>query len=149
MTDKEQREQEKLKTPEDYILAIKTVSSAICNAKKADKKVDDILFMLAEALYDKYKYIISLSKPYRKKQSVWSKISDYFAIRRERKVLKALHTHDENEQDDDVDEVEEEEPSDEEVTSLPATQIPQLEKRVEVLENKSAEQSADDDVLDF
>lgn len=147
MTDKEQREQEKLKTPEDYILAIKTVSSAICNAKKADKKVDDILFMLAEALYDKYKYIISLSKPYRKKQSVWSKISDYFAIRRERKVLKALHTHDENEQDDDVDEVEEEVP-DEEVTSSPVTQILQLEKRVEVLENKSAEESADD-VLDF
>lgn len=148
MTDKEQREHEKLKTPEDYILAIKTVSSAICNAKKADKKVDDILLMLAEALYDKYKYIISLSKPYRKKQSVWSKISDYFAIRRKRKVLRALHTHDENEQDDDVDEVEEEVP-DEEVTSSPATQILQLEKRVEVLENKSAEESADDDVLDF
>lgn len=148
MTDKEQREQEKLKSPEDYILAIKTVSSAICNAKKADKKVDDILLMLADALYDKYKYIISLSKPYRKKQSVWSKISDYFAIRRERKVLKALHTHDENEQDDDVDEVEEGVP-DEEVTSSPATQILQLEKRVEVLENKSAEESADDDVLDF
>ena len=147
MTDKEQREQEKLKSPEDYILAIKTVSSAICNAKKADKKVDDILFMLAEALYDKYKYIISLSKPYRKKQSVWSKISDYFAIRRERKG-KDQQTHDENEQDDDVDEVEEE-VSDEEVTSSPATQILQLEKRVEVLENKSAEESADDDVLDF
>lgn len=147
MTDKEQREHEKLKTPEDYILAIKTVSSAICNAKKADKKVDDILFMLAEALYDKYKYIISLSKPYRKKQSVWSKISDYFAIRRERKG-KDQHTHDENEQDDDVDEVEEEVP-DEEVTSSPVTQILQLEKRVEVLENKSAEESADDDVLDF
>ena len=63
MTDKEQREQEKLKTPEDYILAIRTVSTAICNAKKADKKVDDILFMLAEALYDKYKYIIALSRP--------------------------------------------------------------------------------------
>ena len=148
MTDKEQREHEKLKTPEDYILAIKTVSSAICNAKKADKKVDDILLMLADALYDKYKYIISLSKPYRKKQSVWSKISDYFAIRRERKVLKALHTQDENEQYDDVGEVEEESP-DEEVTSSPATQILQLEKRVEVLENKSAEESADDDVLEF
>ena len=148
MTDKEQREQEKLKTPEDYILAIKTVSSAICNAKKADKKVDDILLMLAEALYDKYKYIISLSKPYRKKQSVWSKISDYFAIRREMKG-KDQQTHAENEQYDDVDEVEEEEPSDEEVTSSPASQILQLEKRVEVLENKSAEESADDDVLDF
>ena len=148
MTDKEQREHEKLKTPEDYILAIKTVSTAICNAKKADKKVDDILFMLAEALYDKYKYIISLSKPYRKKQSVWSKISDYFAIRRERKG-KDQQTHAENEQYDDVDEVEEEEPSDEEVTSSPASQILQLEKRVEVLENKSAEESADDDVLDF
>ena len=148
MTDKEQREQEKLKSPEDYILAIRTVSTAICNAKKADKKVDDILFMLAEALYDKYKYIISLSKPYRKKQSVWSKISDYFAIRREMKG-KDQQTHAENEQYDDVDEVEEEEPSDEEVTSSPASQILQLEKRVEVLENKSAEESADDDVLDF
>ncbi len=148
MTDKEQREHEKLKTPEDYILAIRTVSSAICNAKKADKKVDDILLMLADALYDKYKYIISLSKPYRKKQSVWSKISDYFAIRRERKVLKDLQTHAENEQYDDAGEVEEEELSDEEVTSSPASQILQLEKRVEVLENKSAEQ-ADDDVLEF
>ena len=138
MTDKEQREHEKLKTPEDYILAIRTVSSAICNAKKADKKVDDILLM----------HIISLSKPYRKKQSVWSKISDYFAIRRERKVLKDLQTHAENEQYDDAGEVEEEELSDEEVTSSPASQILQLEKRVEVLENKSAEQ-ADDDVLEF
>lgn len=148
MTDKEQREQEKLKTPEDYILAIKTVSSAICNAKKADKKVDDILFMLAEALYDKYKYIIALSRPYRKKQSVWSKISDYFALRHERKVFKDLQTHAENEQYDDAGEVEEEDPSDEEVTSSPASQILQLEKRVEVLENRSAEQ-ADDDVLEF
>lgn len=148
MTDKEQRENEKLKSPEDYILAIRTVSTAICNAKKADKKVDDILFMLAEALYDKYKYIIALSRPYRKKQSVWSKISDYFALRRERKVLKDLQTHAENEQYDDAGEVEEEEPSDEEVTSSPASQILQLEKRVEVLENKSAEQ-ADDDVLEF
>lgn len=148
MTDKEQREQEKLKTPEDYILAIRTVSTAICNAKKADKKVDDILFMLAEALYDKYKYIIALSRPYRKKQSAWSKISDYFALRRERKALKDLQTHAENEQYNDAGEVEEEEPSDEEVTSSPASQILQLEKRVEVLENKSAEQ-ADDDVLEF
>lgn len=148
MTDKEQREHEKLKTPEDYILAIKTVSSAICNAKKADKKVDDILFMLAEALYDKYKYIIALSRPYRKKQSAWSKIADYFALRRERKVLKDLQTHAENEQYDDAGEVEEEEPSDEEITSSPASQILQLEKRVEVLENRSAEQ-ADDDVLEF
>lgn len=148
MTDKEQREQEKLKTPEDYILAIRTVSTAICNAKKADKKVDDILFMLAEALYDKYKYIIALSRPYRKKQSAWSKISDYFALRRERKSLKDLQTHAENEQYDDAGEVEEEEPSDEEVTSSPVSQILQLEKRVEVLENKSAEQ-ADDDVLEF
>lgn len=147
MTDKEQREQEKLKSPEDYILAIRTVSTAICNAKKADKKVDDILFMLAEALYDKYKYIIALSRPYRKKQSVWSKISDYFAIRRERKG-KDQQTHAENEQYDDAGEVEEEDPSDEEVTSSPASQILQLEKRVEVLENRSAEQ-ADDDVLDF
>ena len=55
MTDKEQREQEKLKSPEDDILAIKTVSSAICNAKKAEKKVDEILLMIADALYDKYK----------------------------------------------------------------------------------------------
>lgn len=148
MTDKEQREQEKLKSPEDYILAIRTVSTAICNAKKADKKVDDILFMLAEALYDKYKYIIALSRPYRKKQSAWSKISDYFALRRERKVLKDLQTHAENEQYDDAGEVEEEEPSDEEVTSSPASQILQLEKRVEVLENRSADQ-ADDDVLEF
>ena len=148
MTDKEQREQEKLKSPEDYILAIRTVSTAICNAKKADKKVDDILFMLAEALYDKYKYIIALSRPYRKKQSVWSKISDYFALRRERKAFKDLQTHAENEQYDDAGEVEEEESSDEEVTSSPASQILQLEKRVEVLENRSAEQ-ADDDVLEF
>lgn len=148
MTDKEQREQEKLKSPEDYILAIRTVSTAICNAKKADKKVDDILFMLAEALYDKYKYIIALSRPYRKKQSAWSKIADYFALRRERKVLKDLQTHAENEQYDDAGEVEEEEPSDEEITSSPASQILQLEKRVEVLENRSAEQ-ADDDVLEF
>lgn len=148
MTDKEQREQEKLKSPEDYILAIRTVSTAICNAKKADKKVDDILFMLAEALYDKYKYIIALSRPYRKKQSAWSKIADYFALRRERKVLKDLQTHAENEQYDDAGEVEEEESSDEEVISSPASQILQLEKRVEVLENRSAEQ-ADDDVLEF
>ena len=148
MTDKEQREQEKLKSPEDYILAIRTVSTAICNAKKADKKVDDILFMLAEALYDKYKYIIALSRPYRKKQSAWSKIADYFALRRERKVFKDLQTHAENEQYDDAGEVEEEEPSDEEITSSPASQILQLEKRVEVLENRSAEQ-ADDDVLEF
>lgn len=148
MTDKEQREQEKLKSPEDYILAIRTVSTAICNAKKADKKVDDILFMLAEALYDKYKYIIALSRPYRKKQSVWSKISDYFALRHERKAFKDLQTHAENEQYDDAGEVEEEDPSDEEVTSSPASQILQLEKRVEVLENRSAEQ-ADDDVLEF
>ena len=148
MTDKEQREQEKLKSPEDYILAIRTVSTAICNAKKADKKVDDILFMLAEALYDKYKYIIALSRPYRKKQSVWSKISDYFALRHERKAFKDLQTHAENEQYDDAGEVEEEESSDEEVTSSPASQILQLEKRVEVLENRSAEQ-ADDDVLEF
>ena len=148
MTDKEQREQEKLKSPEDYILAIRTVSTAICNAKKADKKVDDILFMLAEALYDKYKYIIALSRPYRKKQSAWSKIADYFALRRERKAFKDLQTHAENEQYDDAGEVEEEEPSDEEITSSPASQILQLEKRVEVLENRSAEQ-ADDDVLEF
>lgn len=148
MTDKEQREQEKLKSPEDYILAIRTVSTAICNAKKADKKVDDILFMLAEALYDKYKYIIALSRPYRKKQSAWSKISDYFALRRERKAFKDLQTHAENEQYDDAGEVEEEESSDEEVISSPASQILQLEKRVEVLENRSAEQ-ADDDVLEF
>ena len=148
MTDKEQREQEKLKSPEDYILAIRTVSTAICNAKKADKKVDDILFMLAEALYDKYKYIIALSRPYRKKQSVWSKITDYFALRHERKAFKDLQTHAENEQYDDAGEVEEEDPSDEEVTSSPASQILQLEKRVEVLENRSAEQ-ADDDVLEF
>ena len=148
MTDKEQREQEKLKSPEDYILAIRTVSTAICNAKKADKKVDDILFMLAEALYDKYKYIIALSRPYRKKQSVWSKISDYFALRHERKAFKDLQTHAENKQYDDAGEVEEEESSDEEVISSPASQILQLEKRVEVLENRSAEQ-ADDDVLEF
>lgn len=85
MTEKEQRDLEKLKTVEDYIDEIDRVKDSICYSKKADKKIDSTLELLAEALYDKYKYMIDISRPYRKKQGIFSKIADCF---REKRVNK-------------------------------------------------------------
>lgn len=92
MNDRELRDMEKLRSIDDYISEIKTVSELVCESKKADNKVGEILEMLTDALYEKYDYIIKESGVYRKKRSIFGKIHDYFEkkreIRRERKQEK-------------------------------------------------------------
>lgn len=83
--EKEQRDLEKLKTVDDYVYSIRVLSGVVCGTKKADKKIDETLVILVEALYEKYKYIIDISKPYRKKQGFFSKIGDYFKLRKLKK----------------------------------------------------------------
>ena len=90
MTESERRDLEKLKSTEDYINEIRIVSDVVCGSKKADKEIDDTLLMLVQALKEKYKYIIANSKAYRKKQSVFAKISDIFAQRKRKKFEKQI-----------------------------------------------------------
>ena len=90
MTESERRDLEKLKSTEDYINEIRIVSDVVCGSKKADKEIDDTLLMLVQALKEKYKYIIANSKAYRKKQSVFAKISDIFAQRKRKKLEKQI-----------------------------------------------------------
>ena len=86
MTEREERDLEKLKTTEDYINEIKFVSDVVCGTKKADKEIDETLTLLAVALKAKYKYIIKISSPYRKKQGFFSRLRDKSLERQERKM---------------------------------------------------------------
>lgn len=98
MTEKELRDLEKLKTTDDYIEEIRRVKETVCATKKADKKIDDTLELLATALYDKYKYIIDISKPYRKKQGWFSKIADWREERRLKKLRKKAEQEEKDQQ---------------------------------------------------
>ena len=88
MTEKELRDMEKLRTTDDYKEEIRSLSEVVCNVKKADKKIDETLLLLTNALNEKYKYIIKQSKPYRKKQGFFSMLRDWLATRREQKQNK-------------------------------------------------------------
>ena len=148
MTEKEQRDLEKLKTADDYVYAIRVVSEVVCGTKKADKKIDDTLLMLVDALYEKFKYIINISKPYRKKQSLFSKISDYFTIRRLNKEQKKENKAKAREQQ----QVAPQEPVGQVNSLSPAPAIPQT--KVEVIDKAPVKEITEneeqnDDVMKF
>lgn len=86
MREKEMREQEKLRTKEEYQDEIKAVSEVVCNVKKADKVIDETLVMLAKAMQEKYAHIIKVSRPFRKRQSLFSRLRDWFSAKRTKEL---------------------------------------------------------------
>lgn len=88
MTEKELREDEKLKTVEDYSNLINNIKAMICENKKADNEINKILFSIAKTLGKKVNYILKISIPYTKKQSIFSKWRDYRLKKQEEKEEK-------------------------------------------------------------
>lgn len=131
MTERELRDLEKLKTTDDYIDEINRVKSAVCETKKADKKIDDTLELLAGALYDKYKYIVNISKSYRKKQGLFSKISDW----REERRLKKLGKQAEKQAKEEAKHTESAEDSTKSEKGEDTVLLAPLQPTVEVLDN--------------
>lgn len=85
-TEKQRRDNELLKSIDDYLNTIKELREVNCGTRKADKKIDETLLLLACATKEKIDCVINESKRFRKKQSLLSKWKDK---RAERKRIKA------------------------------------------------------------
>ena len=75
MTEREERQTEVLFTLKDYIEQIKELDELagdVANGDKIDKYISQSIKSVAQALNQKVKYIVSISKKYRKKQSLLS-----------------------------------------------------------------------------
>lgn len=91
-TEKQRRENELLKSLDDYLKAIAVLQETQCGTKKADKKIDETLLVLATALKEKVDYIVEGSRPYRRKQRWFSrwldKLAEKRAAREEKRAIK-------------------------------------------------------------
>lgn len=83
MTEREERELERLKTIDDYIEEFTKLEEA--SAIMPVKQLDKIINLLSKALCKKYKYVINYSAPYRKKQSWFSILKDKREEKRRKK----------------------------------------------------------------
>lgn len=91
-TEKQRRENELLKSLDDYLETIKTLRKTQCGTNKADKKIDETLLVLATAVKEKVDYIVEGSRPYRRKQKWFSrwldKLAEKRAAREEKRAIK-------------------------------------------------------------
>ena len=90
-TEMSQREDEVLRTVDDYVNAYSTISEIASNFSGASQEVADcfgeILLTLTKSFKKKCEYIDKMSRKWRRKQGIFSKFRDYLAERQERKVL--------------------------------------------------------------
>ncbi len=75
MTEREEREFEVLKTVDDYADLIEKLDDMAGNLSN-DEAMDKVLFRVGKALDEKIKYILKISKRWRKKQSLQSRRYD-------------------------------------------------------------------------
>lgn len=74
MTEREERELEKLKTVKDYFNALEEVFDLA--GEVPDKQLEKLVALLMKNLRKKYKYIIRISKSFRHRQNIFSKFRD-------------------------------------------------------------------------
>ena len=75
MTERQDREYEKLVTLEDYIELIKSLDELagdVANGQVVDKEIMKSIACVSKAMTKKVKYIVNFSKEFRRKQSRWS-----------------------------------------------------------------------------
>lgn len=75
MTEREEREYEVLKTVDDYSELIEKLDDMASNLSN-DGVMDKVLFRVGKALDEKIKYLMKISKPWRKKQTLQSRRCD-------------------------------------------------------------------------
>ena len=97
MTEREERNLEKLKTVKDYFNALEEVFDLA--GEVPDKQLEELVALLMKNLRKKYKYIIRISKPYRRRQNIFSVFKD-----------KKFEKERDAEYEEDIEEDEEEEP---------------------------------------
>ena len=74
MTEREERELEKLKTVKDYYDELESVFDLA--GEVPEKQLEKLTALLMRNLRKKYKYIIKISKSFRKRQSLFSRLRD-------------------------------------------------------------------------
>lgn len=91
-TEKQRRENELLKSLDDYLKTIEVLQETQCGTNKANKKIDETLLIIATAIKEKVDYIVKESKPYRRKQNWFSrwldKLAEKRAAREEKRAIK-------------------------------------------------------------
>lgn len=91
-TEKQRRENELLKSLNDYLKTIEVLQETQCGTNKANKKIDETLLIIATAIKEKVDYIVKESKPYRRKQNWFSrwldKLAEKRAAREEKRAIK-------------------------------------------------------------
>lgn len=96
MTEREERELEKLKTVKDYFNALEDVFDLA--GEVPDKQLEKLVALLMKNLRKKYKYIIRISKPFRHRQNIFSKFRDKrFEKERDAKYEEDIEEDDEEE----------------------------------------------------
>lgn len=91
-TEKKLREAEELRTVEDYMYEYQKICSLASELSGAGDGImiylEDILITLSKALNKKYKYRVSRSKKWTRRQGLFSKIRDTMLEKQEAKRLK-------------------------------------------------------------
>lgn len=91
-TEKKVREFEELKTVNDYMDMLQNFLEVATNISGTNeivmKTFEDSIQLLSNALKEKLKYILNISKPWRKKQGFFSKLRDTLIEKQEIRLLK-------------------------------------------------------------
>lgn len=74
MTEREERNLEKLKSVKDYFNALEEVFDLA--GEVPDKQLEKLVALLMKNLRKKYKYIIRISRSYRRRQNIFSVFKD-------------------------------------------------------------------------
>ena len=88
MKESEERALEELKSADDYFEAIGNIlefAGEMEGSERCIKYLDKINVLLCKSLLKKYKYLVGTSKKWTKKQSLFSRIKEHIADRREQK----------------------------------------------------------------
>ena len=88
MKESEERALEELKSADDYFEAIGNIlefAGEMEGSERCIKQLDKINVLLCKSLLKKYKYLVGTSKKWTKKQSLFSRIKEHIADRREQK----------------------------------------------------------------
>lgn len=88
MKESEERALEELKSADDYFEGIGNIlefAREMEGSERCIKYLDKIIVLLCKSLLKKYKYLVGISKKWTKKQSLFSRIKEHIADRREQK----------------------------------------------------------------
>lgn len=128
MRESEEREYERLKTVDDYFAEFEKLENA--SGTIPPDRLDQICNILSKALCQKYKYVIKFSAPYRRKQGMFSRFSDWLEERRE---FREYRREQREQRDKESENIKDDKSSDARLGSPPFPALASSQQDVEIL----------------